>query len=87
MVATFLALQDVDFESRDNHEKIKGTNFWYHLDRSYQANWTGFQVIKKFIRPDDPILAKLRSLTPGKKVNLEIISIGKSSVITDVKEI
>lgn len=88
MVVTFLATQDVDFTpDKKPEEHIKGTNFWYHLDRSYQSNWNGLQVVKKFIRPEDPILNKIRSLTPGKKVNVEFVSIGKSSVIADVKEI
>ena len=86
MVATFLARQNVNFDD-DRGNKVEGVNFWYHLDRAYQSNWEGFQVIKKFIRPDDPILVKIRQLKPGKKINIETVTLGKTSVIVDVSEV
>ena len=86
MVVKFLGRQNVDFtDDKQNH--IQGVNFWYHLDRSYSSGWEGLQVVKKFVRLDDPIVAKIRSLTPDKNVNIEIMTLGKSSVIVDVKEV
>lgn len=87
MVVTYLGTSEVDFYDKESGNQIKGTNFWYYLDRSYSSNWQGLQVVKKFLKPNDPILPSIRSLTPGKKVSVDFMSLGKSSVITSVKEV
>lgn len=87
MVVTFLGTSEVDFVDRESGNHIIGTNMWYHFDRPYSPGWVGLQTVKKFIKPEDPILSKIRSLTPGKKINIEFVSIGKSSILADVKEI
>lgn len=82
LIVHYLGRQRVDMTENDVH----GFNMFYHFDCSYSPNWSGKQVVKRFIRDGEPIQEVLKTLIPG-DVDITEVSIGKRSIITDMVQL